>query len=70
MDFQRKLLEELMTPLVPTVKKDWRDKDVCKHFLVKFCPAELFANTRVDLGKCTLVHDPKIQQAYQKQNDH
>jgi hypothetical protein len=70
MDFQRKLLEDLMTPLIPTTKKDWRDKDVCKHYLVKFCPSELFSNTRVDLGKCNLVHDPKLQQAYQKQNDH
>jgi hypothetical protein len=70
MDFQRKMLEDLMTPLIPSTIKDWKDPDVCKHYLVKFCPCELFSNTKVDLGKCTLVHDPKLQQAYQKQNDH
>ena len=28
---------------------------VCKHYLVSFCPHELFVNTRADLGKTLLV---------------
>jgi hypothetical protein len=66
-DLQRKLLKELMQPLVPTKKKDFTDPSVCKYFLVKFCPFELFNNTKVDMGKCPLDHDPKLQKEYHKQ---
>jgi len=31
----------------------WSDDDVCKHhFIAGFCPHELFANTKSDIGKC------------------
>jgi len=35
---------------------------VCKHFLVKFCPNSLFTNTKSDLGNCDLVHDEKLRE--------
>lgn len=69
MDAQRQLLAELMNPLLPTKKKDFTDSDVCKHHLVSFCPNELFLNTKVDLGKCNLIHDDKLQKDYQAQKD-
>ncbi|KAL2920226.1 splicing factor [Polyrhizophydium stewartii] len=64
MDYQRQLLEELMNPLLPTAKKDFRDQDVCKHFLVEFCPNDMFLNTKADLGRCFNLHDEKLQREY------
>ena len=53
MDYARKLLDELMGPNrngdQKIFKKYW-DDDVCKHFLVDFCPHDLFVNTKSDLG--------------------
>ncbi|KAH6569646.1 hypothetical protein BASA60_008155 [Batrachochytrium salamandrivorans] len=69
MDYQRQLLAELMNPLIPSAKKDYRDADVCKHFLVAFCPNEMFLNTKVDLGKCGLLHDERLQKEYQDSPD-
>lgn len=42
----------------------WSDRDVCKHFLCGFCPAELFTNTRSDLGPCEKIHDEALRKAY------
>lgn len=28
----------------------WDDKDVCGCYMVRFCPHDLFVNTRSDLG--------------------
>lgn len=76
MDLQRKMLEELMNPLIPEAKKDFTDSDVCKNYLVAFCPHEQFQNTKagrflliLDIGKCSLLHDQKLQKEYQKQPD-
>ncbi|OAJ41690.1 hypothetical protein BDEG_25250 [Batrachochytrium dendrobatidis JEL423] len=69
MDYQRQLLAELMNPLIPSAKKDYRDNDVCKHFLVGFCPNELFLNTKVDLGKCGNLHDERLQKEYQSSSN-
>ncbi|XP_022317212.2 luc7-like protein 3 [Crassostrea virginica] len=66
------MLDELMGKdrnLAPTEKRDqvhWSDQDVCKHFLVNFCPHELFTNTRADLGPCTKVHDEALRKEYNK----
>ena len=38
---------------------------VCKHYLVKFCPSSLFTNTKADIGPCNLVHDEFIKRDYQ-----
>lgn len=66
------LLDELMgrdRNLAPTEKKKeirWEDPAVCKHFLVKFCPNELFVNTRADLGPCEKIHDEVLKNEYEK----
>jgi hypothetical protein len=68
MEAQRAMLAELMQPLLPETKKSYDDSDVCKNFLVQFCPHEQFGNTKADIGKCPLIHDIKLQKEYQKQN--
>jgi hypothetical protein len=50
MDYQRQLLEELMAPFETESKYNFWDDAVCKDFLVKFCPNQLFTNTKSDLG--------------------
>ncbi|KAI9139153.1 hypothetical protein BKA69DRAFT_682503 [Paraphysoderma sedebokerense] len=65
-DYQRKLLEELMGPLEPAgLGKKWWDHDVCKFYMINFCPNELFTNTKSDLGPCRLIHDDKLKAAFQ-----
>lgn len=36
----------------------------CLYFLVKFCPHELFVNTKADLGQCTKLHDDEAKKLY------
>lgn len=69
MDFQRKMLAELMAPLLPETQKKFTDRDVCKNYLVAFCPNELFTNTKADLGTCHLIHEQKLQVDYQASKD-
>ncbi|KAI9346440.1 hypothetical protein DFJ73DRAFT_837957 [Zopfochytrium polystomum] len=65
MDLQRKLLEELMNPLLGT-EKDFHDPGVCKYSLAAFCPHDLFTNTKYDLGPCPFkIHDEKLCRQYQ-----
>eukprot|EP00842_Homolaphlyctis_polyrhiza_P001081 jgi/Hompol1/1974/HPOL_005034-RA len=67
MDYQRQLLAELMNPLIPSAKKSFRDVDVCKNFLVGFCPHEMFLNTKVDMGKCGYTcHEEQLRKEYQE----
>ena len=65
MDLQRQMLQQLMQPLIPQPKRSLDDPQVCKNYLVAFCPNEIFQNTKVDLGRCSLIHDPKLQKDYQ-----
>ncbi|XP_060068636.1 luc7-like protein 3 [Ylistrum balloti] len=64
------MLDELMgrdRNLAPTEKKSelhWQDSEVCKFFLVDFCPHELFVNTRADLGPCEKIHDEIFKKEY------
>ncbi|KAI2584023.1 LUC7 like 3 pre-mRNA splicing factor, partial [Homo sapiens] len=41
-------------------------KIVCKYYLCGFCPAELFTNTRSDLGPCEKIHDENLRKQYEK----
>lgn len=36
----------------------------CKYFMVKFCPHDLFVNTRADLGACPKVHCEEAKTQY------
>ncbi|KAH0974497.1 hypothetical protein GBA52_016396 [Prunus armeniaca] len=48
----------------------WDDKEVCGHYLVRFCPLDLFANTRSDIGPCPRIHDPKLKESFEKSPQH
>ncbi|XP_069056145.1 luc7-like protein 3 isoform X4 [Pleurodeles waltl] len=39
---------------------------VCKYYLCEYCPAELFTNTRSDLGPCEKIHDENLRKQYEK----
>ncbi|XP_063816983.1 luc7-like protein 3 [Pseudophryne corroboree] len=70
------LLDELMgrdRNLAPDEKRcnvRWDDESVCKHYLCEFCPAELFTNTRSDLGPCEKIHDENLRKQYEKSSRH
>jgi len=64
MDLMREQLDELMgkqrnVPVSDRFKRKehFSDPDVCKYFLVSFCPHDLFPNTKCDLGRCVKRHD-------------
>lgn len=42
---------------------------VCKHYLVAFCPSQLFTNTKSDLGACDKIHNDRLKDKYQKSPD-
>ena len=39
----------------------WTDSDVCKYYIVQFCPHDLFTNTKADLGTCGKIHDDALK---------
>ncbi|KAK6117869.1 hypothetical protein DH2020_048369 [Rehmannia glutinosa] len=73
MDAQRALLDELMGSARNLTEEErkghreikWDDKDVCGCYMVRFCPHDLFVNTRSDLGVCPKIHDPKLKESCQ-----
>ena len=65
------MLDELMgrnRNLAPddaaNISLTWQHGDVCRYYLVLFCPHDLFTNTKADLGACPDAHDPDIKEAY------
>ncbi|KAG5337639.1 LC7L3 protein, partial [Acromyrmex heyeri] len=66
------LLDELMgrnRNVLPNEKPkelNWEDPEFCKLYLVKFCPHDLFVNTRADLGACPKVHDDEARELFEK----
>ncbi|XP_043599399.1 LOW QUALITY PROTEIN: luc7-like protein 3 [Bombus pyrosoma] len=66
------LLDELMgrnRNVLPNEKPkelNWEDPEFCKLYLVKFCPHDLFVNTRADLGACSRVHDDEARELFEK----
>ncbi|KAJ8971623.1 hypothetical protein NQ314_000606 [Rhamnusium bicolor] len=65
------LLDELMgrnrnvAPNEKVKELNWEDPEYCKYFLAKFCPHDLFVNTRADLGACSKVHDEEVRKLFQ-----
>ncbi|KAL6176217.1 hypothetical protein ACLB2K_052852 [Fragaria x ananassa] len=49
---------------------DWDDKEICRYYMVRFCPHHLFAGTRNDLGPCYRKHDPKLKERFEKSPRH
>uniref|UniRef100_A0A182PSB8 Uncharacterized protein n=1 Tax=Anopheles epiroticus TaxID=199890 RepID=A0A182PSB8_9DIPT len=69
-DVARQLLDELMgrnrnlDPSASAKEVSWTDEEFCSYFLVKFCPHDLFVNTRADLGQCTKLHDDEAKRLF------
>lgn len=38
----------------------------CLYYLVKFCPHDLFVNTRADLGTCSKLHDDEAKRLFEE----
>ncbi|KAL8233119.1 hypothetical protein R6Q57_002897 [Mikania cordata] len=78
MDAQRALLDELMGSARNLTEEErrghkeikWDDKEVCGFYMVKFCPHDLFVNTRSDLGPCPKIHDPKLKESFENSPRH
>ncbi|KAL0359035.1 UNVERIFIED_CONTAM: U1 snRNP-associated protein [Sesamum angustifolium] len=78
MDAQRALLDELMGSARNLTEEErrgfreikWDDKEVCGCYMVRFCPHDLFVNTRSDLGVCPKIHDPKLKESFEKSPRH
>ena len=47
----------------------WTDPDVCRYFVVDFCPHDLFTNTKADLGPCTNIHDEDMKHKFKDDKD-
>lgn len=71
-DAARQMLDELMGrnrnlhPSEAPKSVNWEDPDFCQYHMVKFCPHELFVNTRADLGPCGRIHDDEAKQKYEE----
>jgi len=73
MDAQRALLDALMGSsrnLTDEEKKEhrevgWDDPDVCAAYMARFCPHDLFINTKSNLGTCPKIHDPVLKQSFE-----
>ncbi|GAV79126.1 LUC7 domain-containing protein [Cephalotus follicularis] len=78
MDAQRALLDELMGSARNLTEEErkgykevrWDDKEVCGFYMVRFCPHDLFVNTRSDLGPCPRIHDQKLKESFEKSPRH
>ncbi|KAA8539800.1 hypothetical protein F0562_026492 [Nyssa sinensis] len=78
MDAQRALLDELMGSARNLTEEErkgykeirWDDKEVCGLYMVRFCPHDLFVNTRSDLGPCPKIHDDKLKESFEKSPRH
>lgn len=70
------LLDELMgrnrnvAPNEKVKEVNWEDPEFCKYYMVKFCPHDLFVNTRADLGACSKVHDEEVRKQFQVAKGH
>uniref|UniRef100_A0A1Q3G2F1 Putative spliceosome subunit n=1 Tax=Culex tarsalis TaxID=7177 RepID=A0A1Q3G2F1_CULTA len=71
-DVARQLLDELMgrnrnlDPSVKSKELNWEDEEFCTFFMVKFCPHDLFVNTRADLGQCGKLHDEEAKRLFEQ----
>ncbi|KAL5197724.1 hypothetical protein ABZP36_001236 [Zizania latifolia] len=78
MDAQRALLDELMGTARDLTDEErkahkevrWDDPDVCGPFMARFCPHDLFVNTKSNLGPCAKIHDPKLKESFESSPRH
>merc|ERR1712126_499975 len=44
----------------------YKDKDVCRSFLLKCCPHEVLTSTRADIGECRMTHSLALRSDYER----
>lgn len=71
MNEQRALLDQLMGlnrdgDRPEAEVSDFRDRRVCKKFLVGLCVHDLFSNTKMDMGECAQLHLPALKKKYEE----
>ncbi|KAI4311764.1 hypothetical protein MLD38_036634 [Melastoma candidum] len=49
---------------------NWSDDEVCPWYMVRFCPHDLFVNTRSDLGPCPKIHDLTLKESFESSPRH
>ena len=47
----------------------WSDQEVCRYYLVLFCPHDLFTNTKADMGPCGKIHDDDLKKKFFDDNE-
>lgn len=47
----------------------WSDSEVCRYYLVLFCPHDLFTNTKADMGPCGKIHDDDLKKKFIDDNE-
>ena len=47
----------------------WSDSEVCRYYLVLFCPHDLFTNTKADMGPCGKIHDDDLKKKFHDDNE-
>ncbi|CRH01399.1 U1 snRNA associated protein, putative [Plasmodium relictum] len=72
MEEMRSLLDSLMgkdrNEMDSKKKKySFKDENVCKYYLIDFCPHDLFPNTKSDIGRCKNIHSEVLKE--QLEND-
>ncbi|GMS91193.1 hypothetical protein PENTCL1PPCAC_13368, partial [Pristionchus entomophagus] len=70
-DYMSAMLDELMgstrnANAGEKVEIDFNGAEICKDFLVAFCPHDLFRNTKNDIGYCNLKHDVNAKRLYEE----
>lgn len=78
MEDARRMLDSLMGPARDAAAKDqkddgWKEKNVCKRYIVGFCPNDAkdnwFHNTRRDIGVCNKIHSDRLKQDFEVHAD-
>ncbi|GMR44119.1 hypothetical protein PMAYCL1PPCAC_14314, partial [Pristionchus mayeri] len=70
-DYMSAMLDELMgstrnANAGEKIEIDFTGPEICKDFLVAFCPHDIFRNTKNDLGYCPLKHDVNAKKLYEE----
>lgn len=70
-DYMSAMLDELMgstrnANAGEKIEIDFTGPEICKDFLVAFCPHDLFRNTKNDIGYCSLKHDVNAKRLYEE----
>jgi hypothetical protein len=76
MDQFRSILDELMGKDRDLARKEkvklqkhFDSLEVCKYYLLDFCPHDLFPNTKSDLGPCKKRHDQYFRQQFTRDSN-